>query len=127
MASRGRFSGHRSWLQFCKESVVISASILLSNSHHFSHDRAAIGPRSWSWSFVDRCPIEWRRFHHVSSPIAARSRRDRGSIEPRSWSSSTNRRGRQIDLQVKCMVRSRACDICFDEDLALLVLPHGVR
>ena len=41
---------------------------------------ATIGPRSWSWSFVDRRPIKWRRFHHVSSPIAARSRRDRGVL-----------------------------------------------
>ena len=39
MASRGRFHGHRSWLQLHDESVVISASILLPNSHHFSHDR----------------------------------------------------------------------------------------
>ena len=46
MASRGQFRGHRSWLQFRDESVVISASILLPNSHHFSHDRATMGPRS---------------------------------------------------------------------------------
>ena len=46
MASRGQFCGHRSWLQFRDELVVISASILLPNSHHFSHDRATIGLRS---------------------------------------------------------------------------------
>ena len=46
MASRGRFGGHRSWLEFRDESVVISASILLPNSHHSSHDQATIGPQS---------------------------------------------------------------------------------
>ena len=37
---------------------------------------AAIGPRSWSWSFVDRRLLDWRRFHHANSSIAAQSRRD---------------------------------------------------
>ena len=50
---------------------------------------ATIGPRSWSRSFIDRRLLEWWRFHHISSPITARSCRNRGSIEPRSWSSST--------------------------------------
>ena len=54
MASRGRFRGHRSWLQFRNESVVSLASILLPNSHDFRHnrprsrhDRATTGSRSW--------------------------------------------------------------------------------
>ena len=46
MASRGRFRGLRSWLQFRDESVVSLASILLPNSQDFRHDRATIGPRS---------------------------------------------------------------------------------
>ena len=80
------------------------------NSHHFSHDRATIEPRSghdrttirprsWSWPSVDRRRIEWRRFHHVNSPIAARSHRDRGSIGPRSWSSSMICVRRRIEIR----------------------------
>ena len=42
MASRGRFLGHGSWLQFRDE----SASISPPNNMHFSHDRATIVPRS---------------------------------------------------------------------------------
>ena len=85
MASWERFLGTMSWLPFCFRIAIILATI----GPRSGHDRAAIGPRSWSRSFVDRRALEWRWFHHVSSPIAARSRRDRGSIEPLSWSSST--------------------------------------
>ena len=46
MASRGRFLGHGSWLQFRDESVMAKASLLLPNRHDFRHDRATIGPRS---------------------------------------------------------------------------------
>ena len=42
MASRGRFLGHGSWLQFRDESASISSL----NNMHFSHDRATIGPGS---------------------------------------------------------------------------------
>ena len=76
------FATSRCWfqLQFCFRIATILATI---------------GPRSWSWSFVDRHPIKWRRFHHVSSPIAARSRLDRTAIVeffhesswPSDWSS----------------------------------------
>ena len=66
----------------------------------FASKRPTIGPRSRSWSVVDRSLIDWRRFHHVNSPIAARSRRDRGSIGPRSWSSSTKPLNRPMRLQL---------------------------
>ena len=90
-ASWGRFCGHRSWLQFRDEPVgiwlqfgfqvvVISATI----GPRSRHNRAAIGPRSWSAPFVDRLPIDWRRLPNERSAFAARSRRDRGSIAPRS-------------------------------------------
>ena len=76
------------WLQFSLKKTTIFATI---------------GSRSW----VNRDPrslmvavlIEWRRFHNVSSTIAARSRRDRDSIGPRSWSSSTNLVSRPIEVQ----------------------------
>ena len=42
MASRGRFLGRGSWLQFGNQSALISPP----NIMHFSRDRAAIGPRS---------------------------------------------------------------------------------
>ena len=91
MASRGRFRGRGSWLQFRNKSASISPPNILHFSRdratigpQLGHDRATIGPRSWSWSFVDRHLLDWRRFHHANSPIAARSRRDRGSIAPRS-------------------------------------------
>ena len=82
------------WLQFSFEMATNFTTI----GPRSGRDHAAIGPRSWSWSFVDRRPIDWRRFHYVSSPITARSRRDRGSIEPRSWSSSTNPQGRPMKI-----------------------------
>ena len=41
MASRGRFLGHGSWLQFRNKSASISPPNIL----HFSRDRATIGPR----------------------------------------------------------------------------------
>ena len=99
-----QINGHdRSWRRL-DPLMTIVASILLQISLIFrfkkSHDRVAIRPRSRSWSFVDRPPLEWRRFHHVSSPIAARSHRDHGSIEPRLWSSSTTPPRRPIDLQL---------------------------
>ena len=102
-----RFHLERTRLQFRNQ----SASISPPNIMHFSrdratigprlgHDRATIGPRSWSLSFVDRRPLDWRRFHHVNSPITARSRRDRGSIGLGSWSSSSTPPRRPINLQV---------------------------
>ena len=42
MASRGRFLGRGSWLQFRDESASISSL----NIMHFSHDRATIAPQS---------------------------------------------------------------------------------
>ena len=46
VASRGRFLGHGSWLQFRDELVMTKTSILLPNRHDFCHDRATIAPRS---------------------------------------------------------------------------------
>ena len=95
-----RIDGHdRSWSRF-DPLMAIMASISRQISLDFrlkkTHDRATIR----SWSFVD-CPhLEWRRFHPVCFPIAARSRHYRGSIEPRSWSSSTTSPRCPIDLQV---------------------------
>ena len=83
MASRGRFRGRGSWLQFHNKSASISPPNILHFSRdratigpRLGHDRATIGPRSWSWSFVDRLLLDWRRFHHANSPIAVRSSRD---------------------------------------------------
>ena len=91
MASRGRFLGCGSWLQFRDESASISPPNIMHFSHdqatigpRWGHDCATIGPRSWSWSFVDRRPLDWRRFHHVNSPIAVRSDHDRGVL-PRNF------------------------------------------
>ena len=72
MASRGRFLGRGSWLQFRLRISYILAAI----GPRLGHDRATIGPRSWSWWFVDRRLLDWRRFHHANSPIATRSSRD---------------------------------------------------
>ena len=74
------------------------ATILLQFCFEMATIFATIGPRSWSGSFVDRRSIDWRRFHQISSPIAARLRRDRGSIGPRSWSSSTKPLNRAMKL-----------------------------
>ena len=68
---------------------AILSQFRLQNAPRSGHDRAAIGPWSWSWSLFARPPIEWKEFHAEGGPITARSRRDRGSIRPRSWSSST--------------------------------------
>ena len=133
MASRWRFLGRGSWLQFRKK----SASISPPNIMHFSrdramigprlgHNRATIGPRSWSWSFFDRRPLDWLRFHHVNSPIAAQSRRDRGSIGPRSWSSSTKPLSHPMKRQENGRSdRDQAASI-FDDDPTLLASPRGV-
>ena len=53
MASWERFLGAMSWLQFPDKST----SITLMNNHHFSHDRATIGPRSGHDRGHDRSSI----------------------------------------------------------------------
>ena len=53
MASWERFLGAVSWLQF----QGASASISRMNRHHFSHDRATIGPRSGHDRGHDRSSI----------------------------------------------------------------------
>ena len=133
MASRGRFLVRGSWIQFRNQ----SASILPPNIMHFSRDRATIGPRSgcdwatiaprsWSWSFVDRRPLDWRRFHHVNSLIAARSRRDRGSIGLRSWSSSRKLLNRPMKIRsqsTRCSHRARSRPS--DEDPPIKIAPRA--
>ena len=104
MRSWRRIDGHdRSWRRL-DPLMTIVASILWQISLNFcfkkTHDWAAIGPQSWSWSVVDRPPIDWRRFHHANFPIAARSRHDRSSIGPRSWSSSTKPLNRPMRLHL---------------------------
>ena len=85
MASRGQFCGHKSWLQFPDESAWTwlqfgsqIADISATIGSRSRHDRDAIRPRSWSWSFIDRLPIDWRRLPKERTAIAARSDRDRG-------------------------------------------------
>ena len=81
--------------------------VFAPNSRLFGHDRATIGPRSWSWPSVDRPLIGWQRLLHVNPPIAVRSRCDRGLIGPRSWSSSTIGLRRPMTLQVRGWPRLR--------------------
>ena len=90
MASRGRFLGRGSWLQFRKQ----SASISPPNIMHFSRDRATIGPRLGH----DRAAIGPRSRHDWATIVVLVVRRstparlaaippcklpDRGSIAPR--------------------------------------------
>ena len=120
-----------------------AATILLQFGFEMATIFAMIRPRSWSSSFVDRRPIDWRRFHHVSSPIAARSRRDRSSIGPRSWSSSMKPLNLRIaifslmeigwswcrhdakEIGFSTAVRSRSCGVRADDDPTLLVSLRG--
>ena len=124
MASRGRFRGHRSWLQFRDELLVCWLQFCFNRSFKRSHDHAW----SWSRSSSDRASIvvvslaffswnhalrSWHWIHDERATIAAQSRRDRGLIGPRSWSSSANRLNRLIELQVSERSRSRdrvGCD-----------------
>ena len=84
MASRERFLGAMSWLQF----QGASASISRMNRHHFSHDRATIGPRSGRDQativvmIVRRSPSFHRRGD--SPTFALRLRLDRAAIAVRS-------------------------------------------
>ena len=75
MASWERFLGAMSWLQF----PGASASISRMNHHHFSHDKAMIGPRSGH----DRVAIG-PRSDRDQFAIGPRSSRDRAAIGPRS-------------------------------------------
>ena len=91
IASRGRFCGHRSWLQFRDEPVGIwlqfcfqVAAISATIGPRSRHNRAAIGPRSWSAPFVDRLLIDWIRLPNKRSAFAARSRLDWTAIESSS-------------------------------------------
>ena len=76
---RGFNSAMNRW-EFGFQIAAISATL----GPRSRHNRATIGPRSWSSPFVDRLPIDWRRLPNERSAFAARSRRDRGSIGPRS-------------------------------------------
>ena len=67
-------------LQFSFQNHHNRATFFASIRPRSRHDRATIGRRSWHGWLNDHRLLEWRRFHHVISPIAARSRRDRGVL-----------------------------------------------
>ena len=92
MATRGRFRGHRSWLQFRDESVVSLASICFQIATIFAtigprshHDQAAIGPRSGHDRGPGHSSITFRSTGDDSTTIPLRNLLDHGSIAPRSW------------------------------------------
>ena len=111
MASRGWFLGHGSWLQFCDESMMAKASILLPNRHDFRHDRATIAPRSGRdrgpnpssiacRSIGDDSPTRdvWLRLDRAA--IAARSDRDRGFFHVLSLPSDSASSERMIVINL---------------------------
>ena len=80
MASRGRFLGRGSWLQFRNQ----SASISPPNIMHFSRDRAAIGPRSRHDRATIVVLVVRRSTPAQLAAIPPCKLPDRGSIRPRS-------------------------------------------
>ena len=106
IASRRRFLGRGSLLQFRNKSASISPPIIL----HFSRDRATIGRRLGH----DRATIVVLVIRRSTSARLAAippcQLPDRGSIEPRSWSSSRTPPCRLIDHQATGGSRSRDRD-----------------
>ena len=80
MASRGRFLGRGSWLQFRNKSASISPLNIL----HFSRDRAMIGPRSRHDRATIVILVVRRSTSSRLAAIPPCKLHDRGSIAPRS-------------------------------------------